>query len=380
MFHALRRQIRRNWRKPLVVMTPKSLLRTRESFSPLSDFTEGELPARDRRPRSVADSSVERVLLCTGKVYYDLAAARDEPARRRGDRPGRAALSLPRAAAAATRCRATPDGQAAVVGAGRAGEHGRLDLHASAPRGAVRRRRSISLRSRAARRAPARRPARPRATSSSKNRSSPSALRSARARASSRTRAPHGHRDSRPPMGESVTEGVIAEWLKSQGDAVEADEPVVEVETDKITVEVPPPLRACYVAGAATATRSRSATSSPRSSGVQRLRHRRVERARPEGRRRPAAGPSSTGPGEAAPQPRPRRRSRTRRGPRDASGPGRGRLRPASTRTVEGTGRGGRILKEDVQDQAAQPRADAAARAASPAPGDAAVAPRSARR
>jgi 2-oxoglutarate dehydrogenase E2 component (dihydrolipoamide succinyltransferase) len=44
-----------------------------------------------------------------------------------------------------------------------------------------------------------------------------------------------------PQMGESVTEGVIAQWLKQVGEAVAADEPVVEVETDKITVEVPAP-------------------------------------------------------------------------------------------------------------------------------------------
>lgn len=44
-----------------------------------------------------------------------------------------------------------------------------------------------------------------------------------------------------PQMGESVTEGVISRWLKAEGDSVAADEPVVEVETDKITVEVPAP-------------------------------------------------------------------------------------------------------------------------------------------
>ena len=44
-----------------------------------------------------------------------------------------------------------------------------------------------------------------------------------------------------PQMGESVTEGVIAQWLKNEGDSVAADEPVVEVETDKITVEIPAP-------------------------------------------------------------------------------------------------------------------------------------------
>ncbi|MBX7083734.1 MAG: dihydrolipoamide succinyltransferase, partial [Nannocystaceae bacterium] len=44
-----------------------------------------------------------------------------------------------------------------------------------------------------------------------------------------------------PQMGESVTEGVIARWLKAEGEFVRADEPVVEVETDKITIEVPAP-------------------------------------------------------------------------------------------------------------------------------------------
>ena len=44
-----------------------------------------------------------------------------------------------------------------------------------------------------------------------------------------------------PQMGESVTEGVIAQWLKRKGETVAVDEPVVEIETDKITVEVPAP-------------------------------------------------------------------------------------------------------------------------------------------
>jgi 2-oxoglutarate dehydrogenase E2 component (dihydrolipoamide succinyltransferase) len=44
-----------------------------------------------------------------------------------------------------------------------------------------------------------------------------------------------------PQMGESITEGIVARWLKAEGDAVEVDEPVIEVETDKITVEVPAP-------------------------------------------------------------------------------------------------------------------------------------------
>ncbi|MBL9098825.1 MAG: E3 binding domain-containing protein, partial [Alphaproteobacteria bacterium] len=44
-----------------------------------------------------------------------------------------------------------------------------------------------------------------------------------------------------PGLGESVTEATVAKWLKNQGDAVRADEPLVELETDKVTVEVPAP-------------------------------------------------------------------------------------------------------------------------------------------
>src|SRR5438270_13468508 len=44
-----------------------------------------------------------------------------------------------------------------------------------------------------------------------------------------------------PQLGESVTEATIAQWFKHEGDAVKADEPLVELETDKVTVEVPAP-------------------------------------------------------------------------------------------------------------------------------------------
>ncbi|HVY45211.1 MAG TPA: 2-oxoglutarate dehydrogenase E1 component [Minicystis sp.] len=90
LFHALRRQVLRPWRKPLVVMTPKSLLRVAASssgpnrpVSTLKDLTDG------RFCRVIGDSSgvdpedVKTVLLCSGKVYYDLAHARE--ARQRSD-------------------------------------------------------------------------------------------------------------------------------------------------------------------------------------------------------------------------------------------------------------------------------------------------------
>ena len=77
-FHALRRQVKRNFRKPLVLMTPKSLLRHKLAVSPLSDMT------GDSRFRTVIGeidqiangADVTRVVICSGKVYYDLLAER----------------------------------------------------------------------------------------------------------------------------------------------------------------------------------------------------------------------------------------------------------------------------------------------------------------
>ncbi|MBZ0136203.1 MAG: 2-oxoglutarate dehydrogenase E1 component [Planctomycetes bacterium] len=75
-FHMIRRQMKRNWLKPLVVMTPKSLLRHPECVSPLEDFTDRGF--RKFIPDDWADEKPSRLLLCSGKVYYDLDAARRE--------------------------------------------------------------------------------------------------------------------------------------------------------------------------------------------------------------------------------------------------------------------------------------------------------------
>ena len=76
-FHMLRRQALRRWKKPLIVMTPKSLLRHKEAVSSLTELTHSEF--HEVLP-DVAKShdDVTRILLCSGKVYYDLAAYRDE--------------------------------------------------------------------------------------------------------------------------------------------------------------------------------------------------------------------------------------------------------------------------------------------------------------
>jgi 2-oxoglutarate dehydrogenase E1 component len=70
-FHLLRRQMKRNFRKPLIVMTPKSLLRLKTANSPLDDFVKGRFQEVLDNPE-VDPARVRRVILCSGKVYYDL--------------------------------------------------------------------------------------------------------------------------------------------------------------------------------------------------------------------------------------------------------------------------------------------------------------------
>jgi len=76
MFHVLRRQMVRPARKPLVVMSPKSLLRRPEAVSPLEDLASGRFQRVLPDQANLDGAKVDRVLLCTGKVYFDLAAER----------------------------------------------------------------------------------------------------------------------------------------------------------------------------------------------------------------------------------------------------------------------------------------------------------------
>ena len=77
-FHLLRRQVRRTFRKPLVVMTPKSLLRLPAAVSPVSEFATGSYFREVLDDPAANPDLVTRVLVCSGKVYYDLAKKRDE--------------------------------------------------------------------------------------------------------------------------------------------------------------------------------------------------------------------------------------------------------------------------------------------------------------
>jgi len=79
-FHLLRRQVLRSWRKPLIVFTPKSLLRHAGAVSSLHDLAVGRFERIIGEPREQY-GGVKRVLLCSGKIYYDLKAAREEAGR-----------------------------------------------------------------------------------------------------------------------------------------------------------------------------------------------------------------------------------------------------------------------------------------------------------
>ena len=78
IFHILRRQMVRNLRKPLIIMTPKSLLRNKDATSPLSEFTKGGFQTVIPEVKDLKAEKVKRLIACSGKVYYDLMKKREE--------------------------------------------------------------------------------------------------------------------------------------------------------------------------------------------------------------------------------------------------------------------------------------------------------------
>jgi 2-oxoglutarate dehydrogenase E1 component len=78
IFHILRRQMVRNLRKPLIILTPKSLLRAKDAASPLSEFTKGSFQTVIPENLALKPAKVKRVVACSGKVYYDLVKKREE--------------------------------------------------------------------------------------------------------------------------------------------------------------------------------------------------------------------------------------------------------------------------------------------------------------
>ncbi len=87
IFHLLRRQMIRLFRKPLVIMTPKSLLRHKEAVSDLHDLAKGGFQTVIPETADLDAKKIKRVIVCSGKVYYDLRTAR-------GDREDTAILRL----------------------------------------------------------------------------------------------------------------------------------------------------------------------------------------------------------------------------------------------------------------------------------------------
>ena len=76
MFHLLRRQMLRPYRKPLIVFTPKSLLRSKDAASPLEELTQGGFQPVISEVDTLDNVKVRRIIACSGKVYYELLAAR----------------------------------------------------------------------------------------------------------------------------------------------------------------------------------------------------------------------------------------------------------------------------------------------------------------
>ncbi len=78
IFHVLRRQMVRNLRKPLIILTPKSLLRAKDAASPVSEFTQGRFQTVIAETKPIKAAKVKRLIACSGKVYYDLVKMREE--------------------------------------------------------------------------------------------------------------------------------------------------------------------------------------------------------------------------------------------------------------------------------------------------------------
>src|ERR1700749_3331233 len=77
-FHVLRRQLKRPFKKPLVIMTPKSMLRLEAAAAKVGGFTPDRLPEILPAPLLDKPDRIKRVILCTGKVYYDLLKFRED--------------------------------------------------------------------------------------------------------------------------------------------------------------------------------------------------------------------------------------------------------------------------------------------------------------
>lgn len=80
-FHVIRRQMHRTFRKPLIVVAPKKMLRLKDAGSEISEFDAGLRFKRvisNENSTAVSDDKIRKLVLCSGQVYYDLVKAREE--------------------------------------------------------------------------------------------------------------------------------------------------------------------------------------------------------------------------------------------------------------------------------------------------------------
>ena len=261
-FHALRRQLHRPFRKPLIVMTPKSLLRHKLCTSSLEEMGPGSSFHRVmyERPPSQADRDVTRVVLCSGKVYYDLVQRRQELgledvvslvrleqlAPFPDDVLAEELVRYPKRVEVIW-CQEEPQNMGAWSFVAprieavleRIGMRQTRPTYAGRPAAAspatglyqqhVREQTSL------VEAALTGEPAEAVGTAAERDRQ-----RSGRRRGEERTGSRGGAMSVEirvPSLGESVTEATVAKWFKQVGDAVNADEPIVELETDKVTLE-----------------------------------------------------------------------------------------------------------------------------------------------
>ena len=262
-FHILRRQLKRDFRKPLILMTPKSLLRHKRCVSTPRRDRGGHLvppraagrraaARRRRQARAGRQDPPRRAVLRQG-LLRPLRGAREARHRRRLPDARRAALSVP-GEVARDRARALQEGRGGLVPGG-AEEHGLLDLRRALSRMGAQDRRLPRSSGRAMSAAPASAATatglmskHSRSCRLSSTRPSRPNRRDCRRRPAStgigagRTEKTTMATEIRvPTLGESVSEATIGRWFKKPGDAVKADEPLVELETDKVTLEVNAP-------------------------------------------------------------------------------------------------------------------------------------------
>ncbi len=224
MFHMLRRQVKRPLRKPLIAFTPKSLLRHKLAISTLEDLANGTFQPVMSEIDPLDPERVSRVVLCSGKVYYDLLETTPRRSRRRRrDRAPRAAVSVSGTGTGAGDC-AVQESERRRVVSGRTDEPGRVVCEPAphASRDSAITAKTCICRMRDVKRRQRRRPVTCNCTSSNRRVSS-------KMRCTVDVDAENTKKDDRvtleikaPSFPESIADGTVAAWHKQPGEAGEA--------------------------------------------------------------------------------------------------------------------------------------------------------------